>query len=85
MAAHPTATCVMQAQHAACNRRPMQGVASSTDVRFMVLRVLARLGTDALAAREAKRITNLATAAAKVAAKQIMVDIFGLHATLGRP
>ena len=54
----------------------MQGVASSTDVRFMVLRVLARLGADALAAKEAKRITNLATAAAKVAAEQIMVDIY---------
>ena len=66
----------MQAQHAACSTRMMQGAASSTDVRFMVLRVLAWLGADASAAREAKRITNFATAAAKVAAEQIVVDIF---------
>ena len=66
--AHHTATYLMQVRRAACKRHLMQGAASATDVRFMVLRVLARLGADASAAREAKRITNLATAAAKVIA-----------------
>ena len=83
--AHQTATCLLQARQAACNRRLMQGAVSSTDVHFMVLRVLARLGLDALAAREAKRITNLATAASKVAAEQIMLAILACMKTWAGP